>query len=565
MSQIGFKKTTVKCKTPLVVDDFKNAICYGQTGSGKTIGFILPNIEERIKLGHSLLVYDFKGNLHEQVKYIANKYNKLDDVLEIGKIWGNNINILQHCSLSDLEDIYKILYGDSSDIYWQNASFALFGDLVILLKTFLEIKGILEKYLKDDKYNMMQYFFEFFKEFKIYNLSFRTLHAISNDPIYLSGFVAKAEEASVFLEKILQDNDIYNKSDKLCMLYDGMVKKLESFKIYKNLKDSNETSGKYGVIGVLSSILSPIANLEFLNSDELNLAEALNSSKIIIINVSTFSENIIAALNISIYNELSKRVSYNQTKPISIFIDEAQKVLNDKYIPDVDVCRENRFEYIFATQDESLLANKIGSYKMNEIKRNIATIYSFKTNDEMLAQTNALKTFEYIDFKDNSKYCLNPTFIDKDKLEMIELSYQQSSKNLDNFTLTNRNASILLHHPSLYTSHQAYQKNLKTNEIKIIDCIKTDKLAKIRDRFKDAYPHNSLFDYMVEKNNKIGDSFLSQLKKENSKLRKEIEQRDKKITKIEEDLATLSKTVLTYTQRISAVSGTDLFGGYGAS
>ena len=43
----------------LVKETFTNAICYGQTGSGKTTGFILPNIQNRMKLNHGLLIYDF--------------------------------------------------------------------------------------------------------------------------------------------------------------------------------------------------------------------------------------------------------------------------------------------------------------------------------------------------------------------------------------------------------------------------------------------------------------------------------------------------------------------------
>ena len=32
---------------------------------------ILPNIEDRIKSDYGLLIYDFKGNLHLQTKYLA--------------------------------------------------------------------------------------------------------------------------------------------------------------------------------------------------------------------------------------------------------------------------------------------------------------------------------------------------------------------------------------------------------------------------------------------------------------------------------------------------------------
>ena len=74
--------------------NFTNAICYGQTGSGKTSFFILPNIHNRIEQGHSVIVFDFKGNMHLKVKCIADNFRRLEDVLEIGVLWGESLNLL---------------------------------------------------------------------------------------------------------------------------------------------------------------------------------------------------------------------------------------------------------------------------------------------------------------------------------------------------------------------------------------------------------------------------------------------------------------------------------------
>ncbi|NBK99611.1 MAG: hypothetical protein EOM50_16665 [Erysipelotrichia bacterium] len=68
-------------KNILVPLDFTNAICYGQTGSGKTSSFILPNIEHRILEGHSVIVFDYKGNMHLKVKCIADNLGRLKDVI----------------------------------------------------------------------------------------------------------------------------------------------------------------------------------------------------------------------------------------------------------------------------------------------------------------------------------------------------------------------------------------------------------------------------------------------------------------------------------------------------
>ena len=78
-----------------------------RTGSGKTSCVILPNIEDRIESDYGLLIYDFKGNLHLQTKYLAQKYNKLSDVIEIGKPWEKNINLCDYLSLNQIPLIVK--------------------------------------------------------------------------------------------------------------------------------------------------------------------------------------------------------------------------------------------------------------------------------------------------------------------------------------------------------------------------------------------------------------------------------------------------------------------------
>ena len=90
---MGFiNKNETQTVLPIVEDTFTNAICYGQTGSGKTTGFMLQNIENRIKLGHGILIYDFKGNFHEQVKVLASKHYKLNDLFD-RFIWSLNFEL----------------------------------------------------------------------------------------------------------------------------------------------------------------------------------------------------------------------------------------------------------------------------------------------------------------------------------------------------------------------------------------------------------------------------------------------------------------------------------------
>ena len=94
----GFIQETIPTQSPKVLTDFRHALCVGETGCGKTTSFMLPNIADRIKAGHGMLIMDFKGNLHEQVKVLAEQQNRLIDVVEIGVPWGTSINLFQNMS-----------------------------------------------------------------------------------------------------------------------------------------------------------------------------------------------------------------------------------------------------------------------------------------------------------------------------------------------------------------------------------------------------------------------------------------------------------------------------------
>lgn len=137
--------------------------------------------------------------------------------------------------------------------------------------------------------------------------------------------------------------------------------------------------------------------------------------------MSTFNENSLNIFNLAIYTRLQKVVN-SKMKPVSIFIDEAQKVLNANYLPQVDVCRESKFEYIFATQDEILIENKIGENKFKELFTNIIDKFSFTTN------SNDIKNrFEYVDLNSNKKAFANPIFFDKNELIKVEYLFQKEN------------------------------------------------------------------------------------------------------------------------------------------
>jgi hypothetical protein len=404
MTKMGFNNSKNKSVKEMIINkDFTNGIIFGRTGSGKTTCAILPNIEDRIKSDYGLLIYDFKGNLHLQTKYIANKYNKLSDVIEIGKPWGKRINLCDYLSLKQISMIVKT--DENKSNYWDVAS-----------RNLLEMIFVINK-----KFNTLE------NEFKRIDKEFALLYEVkqtSYESIYNQ--ISLVEETKNFFDTMslnleyvkekLNTDEISSYKNRLNILHDcinSISKSLNSLKIYKSV-NKDDDHGKNAVVNHLNSILNQIASKEYLNVNDIDIIKELRAGKIVIIDVSTFSENILDSINIAIYTRL-QQAKYEIMKPVSIVIDEAQKVLSAEYLPQTDVCRESKFEYIFATQEQILLINKLGNSKFEELYSNLIDKYSFSTNN-----IDTMEQFEYLNISNNRKYFANPLFIDRKELIKVE-------------------------------------------------------------------------------------------------------------------------------------------------
>lgn len=415
---LGFNLNESKVFKDLVVNhDFTNAIIFGRTGSGKTSCAILPNIENRIKSNYGLLVYDFKGNLHLQVKYLANKYERLSDVIEIGKPWGKKINICDYLSINNLSQIV----GESNvlDNYWTNASKNLFEVIYKIHKDLNYLIVELNDELKKSKMNSLFFSSEFVK-----HSSYNQIHKYINNLRSIKEFYTTTLEIHKELKFVLNFDMDRNKNYlkyKTCIkILDNISELLSTLEFYNNSK-IEDTGGRNAVLNHLSSILVDVAKKDFLNESQIDIVKELRSGKIVIVDVSTINENSLNIINLAIYTRLQK-ILFKDSKPVTIFIDEAQKILNSDYLPQVDVCRESKFEYIFATQDEILLENKLGQNKFAELYINIITKYSFASNSN-----DIVNNFEFIDLSTNRKAFANPLFIDKNDLIKIEYLFQKKN------------------------------------------------------------------------------------------------------------------------------------------
>lgn len=522
MAKMGFEQNNNKVvKIPLVANNFTNAICYGKTGSGKTSGYILPNVENRMKLGHGLLVYDFKGNMHTQIKAIASKQNKLEDIIEIGKPWGEKINIIKNLSDKQLKIIFSNIHGGSQDPYWKNAASNLF---IAIYKIHLNLEqvAILEKKL----FELPDYFIDstiFGYETKIVSLLsiFNEIKSVNSIVNFFSAIDKDVETINNNITQLLD----HEPSRKTILKMANHLKKIKiallEIESYRKIdqNDREKTGGIYGVMDVLNSTISNAATYEFLNEDQFDIVTHLRNGKTIIIDLSSIDESLLGLLNLSIYQSLQKNNDIANSSPVTIFIDEAQKVLHPNYLPDVDICRESKFEYIFATQDKLLLDSSIGQREADKLLSNIVEQYSFATNK------NRLEKFEYENLVDVTTKFSEGLFFKSEELFDVEYTYQTLLNILSmvdvNELPTGVNEFILVNSSSLYDKGEVYIKTKKDklhimeiinyDESLLDDFFKKDKLQKreYRENLNLATKEMKIKDYLCDDKKDSKDKTIS--------------------------------------------------------
>ena len=495
MSSIGFIQQVhdnTHSKETIVPLNFTHSCAIGQTGCGKTSSYIYPNIEDRIQRGHSLIVYDYKGKEHISVKSLASKHNRLDDVVELGKYWGESINIIKYMANADLEDFLTALFAlnDTENDFWGksavNISVAILDiiDAIAKLVDAAEQTGMVVDF-KKRLHTKNDYNYPTKKT--LYSLS---LVSASLDS--LRGFIKnldnlQANVQAIMVEeienyKMLSKEEAFEKFKKLAYHIHNLTyvikharKKLEEF---GNVSSSSASKTFQTILLSVNAPLVGIANKKTLNTDSFDIVEALQNKKIIVINAQTFSEEILASFSSSLFQELAKRTVRKNLQPISIFVDEAQRVVSKNFDLPVDVFREAKIEFFLSFQNSELMISALGENKFEALLQNLSDRFIYK-NIGYFAEhdTSRLKTFEYIhDGKDDAKIKqASPLFVeDKDGFE-VELEYQKrlglhgmfdiASEDADKVILHNehelRNLELtLIDSQGSYYKRDFYQQNI---------------------------------------------------------------------------------------------------------
>jgi len=397
--------------------DFQHVLCEGATGSGKTASLILPTLEDRINRGHAIIFFDHKGHEHQKVKYLAKKAGRIDDVVEIGKPYGSYINLMAELDTIRLKEMINE-NGSSKDSYWANSAANLLEDIVSLLRRVYMIVLALKPFSGFDKKLL-----EMLEELKDYGIdmyeepSFQTLAKIIATPKKLSCFKEIVSVLPDALEMMLREDDEHTQSIEvqLGLIYAKILtlkKSIEaSDRFTLSTEKSDTNSGNNAVLQHLDNTIASYAKKDYVNRNEYSIASLMQKNAIIIVDTQSFGDDVMKIFLESMLKKAVMRLRTGSTTPLSVFIDEANRVLSPSIDLHSDVLREASVELVLAIQNEEQMISKFSETVWKSIKLNIKHQYtidiehriSYNDGDYMFARPMYLKDKVLID-ADQSYY-----------------------------------------------------------------------------------------------------------------------------------------------------------------
>jgi hypothetical protein len=522
MATMGFiqdKETTqIKNDSILIPQTFTHSIAFGETGCGKTSSFIYPNLMKRIEVGHGILLYDYKGKEHLSVKVLAEKAGRLSDVIEIGKPWGESVNLIEKMDEDELDKFFdNILKHSDDNKYWQNSAKSLGQSLLKVLKAIDTFANVLEKIEGKGRDYIEAGELSSFKYPTKRNL--RSLISVCTTFEVLGNFITTLSSLPRDLDKLIQksleEQLKKGKDSKLLMsqyfhLLSAKEKLENTIRVSADsLKSFGEESNENLTQNIMGSLTSPLLNLSqntYFNSDNFDIADALNAGKIVIVNVESLSNAVVETLNNSVLYELSKRTKSVNVHPVSVFIDEVQRVISENTDLPIDVFREAKVDIFLATQNSALLKDKLKEEKFDALMGNLTRKYYFKTshNEDLDTQIelHTLQSFEYLSSQNlyDEVFKSKAVFI-KDEVKLkVEYKYQKSMDILSEFLYRHKDKAVVLEYDArLYKENKIIAIDMKTRKESIHESLnKEDMLdlhSKVYDLFENVKERLHLKDY----------------------------------------------------------------------
>ena len=383
---MGFKIETdfgdKREKSIIPAVDFQHILCSGPTGSGKTASLILPTLEDRIQRGYTIIFFDHKGHEHKKVKFMAKQAGRLGDVVEIGKPHASYINLMAELDVIRLKEMITE-NGMSKDPYWANSAANLLEDLVSLLRRLHTIVRALKSFdgFEEKLFNILQELNDY--GIDIYEKpSFQTLSKIIATPKKMLQFKELVSTIPHTIEEMLHDNDMYEKADMVGLrLIFGKIltlqKVLEASDRFTLSQDKSDTnSGNNAVLQHLDNTIASYAKKDYVNTNEYTITDLMQKNAIIIVDTQSFGDDVMKIFLESILKKAVMRLRTGSTSPMSVFIDEANRVLFPSIDLHSDVLREAKVELVIAIQNEEQMITKFSETVWNSIKLNVKHQYT---------------------------------------------------------------------------------------------------------------------------------------------------------------------------------------------
>lgn len=510
MSNYGFTKVDNE-KYLELPEEFTHAMIIGETGSGKTTSAIIPFLEDRIKKGYGVLTFDYKGEEHQKIKHLAKKYNRLNDVVMVNSPWGAKINLLSEINLESAIGLIKNIYFTmDSDSMWENLACRYLYDTLNALKQMRIIALIYNEFFPNYVENVPEFSLE----------EGVMVHENYNDFVDFTVRVYDFYENYInvdlksivsHLPKELADEFLENITSPL----ERAKAILNNFNIkYKNFKGAKRSSGTYSGMDDenriysrnVPSIITSCSDLAYnknFNSNENSLIDLLNSGKIVIVNQEGLAETAFSLLLNGALDNLSRRKAKGKDNPISIFIDEAQKIVNKTMDFHTDVLRESKVEVILSFQNEHLMINEMGENRYLALCQNLTNkfifrndrtrFYSDSKNLKAIKDENGLITYnECYDAKNDKIINAKPLFISKNEQLGAEYEFQSLNKVFERFAAGFKEKNYILKYDEKLLSEKFtfIAQNIINYNTKEVKFITSENLTKMRNLTKNLQKFN---------------------------------------------------------------------------
>ncbi len=392
--------------------DFRHRLILGETGSGKTASVITPIMLERMKKNHGILVFDFKGNYHYTIKALAKKKQKLQDIIEVGKDYGSFTNIIEELPVEALDKILRPLLGhDVKDKFWEESAVQLGVSVLAIIK----------------------YMNELITNYK-YPYSFKSLIEVASDAKNLKNF---KKDVKSTINKILNSSTDYAKElniiKTIVEYYKTLDKVADDFSLNRMVDDNEKTV----LHSIISTLVNPIASLrkESVNTSEIDILKELCKGKIIVFSLNDFDQNVLNAIVSAVfYKIILFKMSYKDA-PVTIIMDEAQKVLNNYFELPLDVLREYKVDVVLATQSIANLKEKLNSNKVEALLANLTHKIYLNGQDKEVPKHHAYYNGQY--------YKLTPLEFDKLDKFLAEREYQMNHTKLKNLPFSHNSTPVV--------------------------------------------------------------------------------------------------------------------------